>query len=72
MVLSTAIPTLIAATVIVIMSNGIFSNPKRPITEEATKIFGTNPIIIIFNDLKINKSMKPMTLNTKSKDAICD
>ena len=70
--LSTAIPTLIAATVIVIISRGIFNNPKIPTTEEATKILGINPIIITLNDLKINKSIKAMTLNTTSKEPICD
>ena len=35
-------PTLIAATVIVMMSKGIFNNPSNPITDDATNIFGIN------------------------------
>ena len=64
MVLSTAIPTLIAATVIVIISRGILNNPNNPITEEATKIFGIKPINITFKDLKIKNNIEEITAKT--------
>ena len=70
MVLSTAIPTLIAATVIVIMSKGIFSRPSNPITEEATKILGIKPINITLNDLKIVSNIIDMTAKTINKEPI--
>jgi hypothetical protein len=54
------------------ISKGIFKRPNMPTTEDATKIFGINPISIILNDLKIIKSMKAITLNTTSRDPICD
>ena len=68
MVLSTAIPTLIAATVIVIISSGIPRSPNKPITEKATKIFGTKPIAIILNDLNIKRSIKAITPNTNNNE----
>ena len=70
--LSTAIPTLIAATVIVIISKGILSKPNVPITDDATKILGIYPMTIILKDLKINKSINVITLNTSVKDPIWD
>ena len=70
MVLSTAIPTLIAATVIVIMSKGIFNRPNNPITEEATKILGIKPITITLNDLKINSNIIDITAKTINKEPI--
>ena len=45
MVLSTAIPTLIAATVIVIISNGMDINPILPRTTPAANKLGAMPII---------------------------
>ena len=63
-------PTLIAATVIVIMSKGIFNKPSNPITEDATNIFGISPIIIIFKDLNIKNNIKEMTAKTINKDPI--
>ena len=41
MVLSTAIPTLIAAIVMVIKSKGIDFRPIKPKTKVAGRIFGT-------------------------------
>ena len=70
MVLSTAIPTLIAATVIVIMSKGIFYRPNNPITEEATKILGIKPITITLNDLKIISNIIDITAKTINKEPI--
>ena len=64
MVLSTAIPTLIAATVIVIISRGILNNPNNPITEDATNIFGIKPINITFKDLKIKNNIREITAKT--------
>ena len=61
MVLSTAIPTLIAATVIVIISRGRPNKPRTPNTDIATKIFGINPMIIALKVLKIAKNINPIT-----------
>ena len=72
MVLSTAIPTLIAATVIVIISRGILNNPNNPITEDATKIFGIKPINITFKDLKIKNNIKEITAKTIISELIWD
>ena len=72
MVISTAIPKLIAATVNVIISSGIPRSPNKPITEKATKIFGTKPITIILNDLNIKRSIKAITPNTNNNEPICD
>ena len=44
MLLSTAIPIVIAAIVIVIMSKGIPSNPIMPRIKKAAIKFGTTPI----------------------------
>ena len=44
MLLSTAIPIVIAAIVIVIMSNGIFNKPIIPKIKKAAIKFGTTPI----------------------------
>ena len=63
-VLSTAIPTLIDATVIVIISNGIFNNPNIPIMLEATNMLGIKPIIIALIDLNINRNIIPITVKT--------
>ena len=65
-------PTLIAATVIVMISKGIFNKPRRPMTEEATKIFGIRPITITLSDLKISNNIIDMTENTIIKEFICD
>ena len=64
MVLSTAIPTLIAATVMVIMSRGKPNKPRTPNTDIATKIFGINPMIIALKVLKIAKNINPITEKT--------
>ena len=50
----------------------IVDNNQYQDEKQATKRFGMNPIIIILNDLKSNKSIKAMTLNTKSKEPIGD
>ena len=51
MQLSTAIPMVMAAIVIVIMSNGIFIQPINPRIIVAAKIFGIIPIIATDTDL---------------------
>ena len=48
MLLSTAIPIVIAAIVIVIMSSGIPSTPIKPRIENAAIKFGITPIKEIF------------------------
>ena len=70
--LSTAIPTLIAATVIVIISKGMPKTPSKPNTEPAVIMFGARAIKVIFSDLKSSNIIKPITLKTKPKDLICD
>ena len=43
-------PTLIAATVIVMISNGILKIPNNPSTIDAVMRFGINPIKKLLND----------------------
>ena len=50
--LSTAIPTLIAATVIVIISSGMANNPIVPRTTVAAKRLGIMPMIDKYNKMK--------------------
>ena len=52
------------------MSKGIFSKPNNPITEEATKILGINPITITLNDLKISSNIIDITAKTINKEPI--
>ena len=55
MLLSTAIPIVIAAIVIVIMSNGIPAKPIIPKIKKAAIKFGTTPInesFIFLNNIK--------------------
>ena len=49
-------PTLIAATVIVMISNGILKIPNNPSTIDAVMRFGINPIKKILNERKIIKN----------------
>ena len=70
MVLSTAIPTLIAATVIVIISRGIDNNPNIPSTAPAVIKLGIRAIIITFKDLKRISNIIPIAVNTTPKDLI--
>ena len=51
MVLSTAIPIVIAAIVIVIISKGIDKYPIIPKINDDAKIFGIIPIMLNFIDL---------------------
>ena len=72
MVLSTAIPTLIAATVIVIISKGMLRIPSNPRTEPAVIKFGARAIKVIFIDLNNSNSINPITPKTRPNDLICD
>ena len=65
--LSTAIPTLIDATVIVIISNGILNNPSNPKTETATNKLGIRPINANLIERNKNINIKPITKKTISK-----
>ena len=72
MLLSTAIPIVIAAIVIVIMSKGIPSKPIIPRMKKAAKKFGTIPInerIIFLNKIK---NIKKIPSITTPKVNICD
>ena len=57
MVLSTPIPTEMAAIVIVIISKGIFNHPMIPKTSAAAIAFGMIQIMAIDNDLKSVKNI---------------
>ena len=70
MVLSTAMPTLIAATVIVIISRGSPNKPRTPSTDMATKIFGINPMTIALKVLKIARNINPITEKTMKIEPI--
>ena len=52
-------PTLIAATVIVMISKGILKIPNNPSTIDAVMRFGINPIKKILNARKIIKNKTP-------------
>ena len=67
MVLSTAIPTVIAAIVIVIISNGIDKCPTIPNIKDDAKILGIIPIMLNFIDLNKIINMKKMINNNKAK-----
>ena len=72
MLLSTAIPIVIAAIVIVIISKGIFNNPIIPNMKNAAIKLGTTPIKdnLIFLNKIINIENIPII--TKPKVKICD
>ena len=57
MLLSTAIPIVIAAIVIVIMSKGIPTKPIIPKMKKAAIKFGTTPIIDSVKFLKSTKNI---------------
>ena len=65
MVLSTAIPTLIAAIVIVIKSSGIDLMPIKPRTKAAGRIFGIIAIIAKNNERNNIMNIKIIEINTK-------
>jgi hypothetical protein len=63
-------PTLIAATVMVIMSNGIDRIPSNPRTLDAVKTFGISPITATLIDLNITKNISNIAPKTIPKDLI--
>ena len=72
MLLSTAIPIVIAAIVIVIISRGILANPIIPNMKKAAIKFGTTPInesLIFLNNIK---NIINIPTITKPKVKICD
>ena len=72
MLLSTAIPIVIAAIVIVIMSRGISSKPIIPNMKKAAMKFGTTPIKESFIFLNNIKNIANMPNITKPNVRICD
>ena len=72
MVLSTAIPILIAAIVIVIISRGIFNQPIKPKTKEIDIMLGNKAIKEVFSDLKSNKNINNSKITTVPSVSICD
>ena len=65
MLLSTAIPIVIAAIVIVIISKGIFSMPIIPRIKKAAIKFGTTPIkeiVMFLNKIKNIKKIPRITI----------
>ena len=72
MVLSTAIPIVIAAIVIVIMSKGIDKYPIIPKIKDEAKIFGIIPIMLNLIDLNNIKNMINIKIITNPSDFICE
>ena len=67
MLLSTAIPIVIAAIVIVIISKGILSKPIIPSIKNAAIKFGITPINDSFIFLKRIKNIPNMPIITRPK-----
>ena len=72
MLLSTAIPIVIAAIVIVIMSKGIPTNPIIPRIKKAAIKFGITPISEILIFLKRIKNITNIPTITKPRVNIWD
>ena len=72
MLLSTAIPIVIAAIVMVIMSNGIPSKPIIPKIKKAAIKFGTTPIKDNLMFLNKMKNIINIPIITKPSVKICD
>ena len=72
MVLSTAIPIVIAAIVIVIISRGIDKYPIIPKIKDEAKILGIIAIILNFIDLNNTINMMNIKIITNPSDLICD
>ena len=72
MLLSTAMPIVIAAIVIVIMSKGILSKPINPNIIAAANKFGMIPIIANCKERNKTTNMKPIPIITTPKVKICD
>ena len=65
-------PTLIDATVIVIISKGILNNPNNPKTETATNKLGIRPIRANLIERNKNINIKPITKKTIIKELYRD
>ena len=72
MLLSTAIPIVIAAMVIVIMSRGIPIIPIIPKIKKAARKLGTTPIIDNLTFLNKIKNITKIPIITKPRVKICD
>ena len=72
MQLSTAIPTVMAAIVIVIKSNGIPINPIVPKTVKQAIMFGIIVAKAILIDLKSTASIIKIPNITNASDFICE
>ena len=72
MLLSTAIPIVIAAIVMVIISKGIFKIPIIPKIKNAAIKLGTTPIKESFIFLNKTKNIKKIPIITKPSVKICD
>ena len=72
MLLSTAIPIVIAAIVIVIISNGMPNRPIIPKIKNAAIRLGTIPMREITIFLKRTKNIKNIPSITIPKVSICD
>ena len=72
MLLSTAIPMVIAAIVIVIISNGIPNKPIMPKIKKAAIKLGTTPIKERVKFLKSIKNIKVIPAITTPRVNICD
>ena len=72
MLLSTAIPIVIAAIVIVIISRGIPSKPIIPKIKKAAIKFGKTPIKDNLMFLKRIRNIKNIQIITNPKVNICD
>ena len=70
--MSTAIPIVIAAIVIVIISRGIFKYPIIPNMNEEAKIFGIIAIMLNFTDLNNIKNIIKIKIITNPNDFICE
>ena len=68
--LSTAIPIVIAAIVIVIISSGIDKNPIIPKIKEEAKILGIIASMLSLIDLNNIKNIKNIKTITKPNDFI--
>ena len=72
MVLSTAMPIVIAAIVIVIISRGIFNIPIKPSINVQAKILGIIPIKLRYSDLNKIINITNIANKTIPNDLICE
>ena len=72
MQLSTAIPTVIAAIVIVIISNGMSIQPIKPKITIAAKRLGMRPMIATVTDRNSSIMVNKIPAITNPRVRICD